>query len=78
MGIGVQGLADVFALLSLPFESDQARALNRDIFEAIYFGALQASCDLAGELGTYSSYKGSPASVGLLQFDLWGVRPSDR
>ena len=78
MGIGVQGLADVFAMLDLPFESQGARELNKDIFETIYFGALQASCDMAARLGPYSSYHGSPASLGLLQFDLWGVRPSDR
>jgi len=78
MGIGVQGLADAFAMLSLPFESDAARQLNKDVFETIYYGALQASCDMAAELGPYSSYKGSPTSMGLLQFDLWGVQPSDR
>mmetsp|Transcript_11191 Transcript_11191/g.35426 ORF Transcript_11191/g.35426 Transcript_11191/m.35426 type:complete len:821 (-) Transcript_11191:43-2505(-) len=78
MGLGVQGLADVFAMLGLPFESDEARRLNRDIFEAIYFGALQASCELAAELGEYESYPGSPASMGLLQYDLWGVEPSGR
>ena len=78
VGIGVQGLADVFAMLRLPFESEEARALNRDIFEAIYFGALEASCDLAAELGAHESYPGSPASQGELQFDMWGVTPSDR
>jgi len=78
MGIGVQGLADVFALLSLPFESDGARELNLAIFETLYFGALSASCDLAAELGTYPSYQGSPASRGLLQPDLWGITPSSR
>jgi len=78
VGIGVQGLADVFARLRLPFESEEARALNRDIFETIYFAAVEASCELAEELGAHESFEGSPASRGLLQFDLWGVTPSER
>lgn len=78
IGIGVQGLADVFIQLRLPFESDEARTLNRDIFETIYFAAMTASKDLAKEQGPYETYAGSPISRGLFQFDLWGVKPSDR
>lgn len=78
VGLGVQGLADVFALLRFPFESEAASELNRDIFETMYFAALEASCDLAKEDGTYESYVGSPASKGILQPDMWGVTPSDR
>lgn len=80
MGIGVQGLADVFCMLRMPFTSDEAKVLNRDIFETMYFAALNASCDLAKEKGPYSSYEGSPASQGLLQFDLCTppVKPSSR
>ena len=78
IGIGVQGLADVFAMLQLPFDSAEARALNRDIFETIYFGALEASCELAGEVGAHPTFEGSPASKGELQFDMWGVTPSER
>jgi ribonucleotide reductase alpha subunit len=78
IGIGVQGLADVFCMLMYPFESAQARQLNRDIFETIYFAAVTASKDLAKEHGFYSSYQGSPASQGILQFDMWGVTPSSR
>lgn len=75
MGVGVQGLADVFALLKLPFESEEASRLNKNIFETIYYGCVEASVALAGELGPYETYAGSPASRGLLQFDLWGVVP---
>ena len=64
IGIGVQGLADTFQMLKIPFESQQARELNKDIFETIYFGACTASCELAVEEGTYESYPGSPASQG--------------
>lgn len=78
IGIGVQGLADVFLLLRLPFQSEGARKLNREIFETIYFAALTASKDLAKVEGPYSSYQGSPVSKGILQFDMWGVQPSDR
>jgi ribonucleoside-diphosphate reductase alpha subunit len=76
IGIGVQGLADVFMMLKIPFDSAPARKLNTDIFETIYYGACEASCELAKEEGTYETYPGSPASQGLLQFDLWGVKPS--
>jgi len=78
VGLGVQGLADVFCRLKLPFESEAARQLNRDIFEAVYFGAVSQSIDLAREAGPYSSYQGSPASQGQLQFGMWGVKPSLR
>lgn len=76
IGIGVQGLADAFIKLRLPFESDGARQLNKDIFETIYFAALTASKDIAKVKGPYSSYEGSPVSKGILQFDMWGVKPS--
>lgn len=71
VGIGIQGLADTFMLLRYPFESEQSLQLNREIFETIYYAALEASCELAAELGVYETYEGSPASKGLLQFDLW-------
>lgn len=75
IGIGVQGLADAFLMMKLPFESEPARRLNEDIFETIYFGAVEASCDLAAEHGPYESYAGCPASQGKLQFDLWEKKP---
>ena len=75
IGIGVQGLADTFMLLDLAFSSDEARALNRRIFETMYHAALTASCDLAEQHGSYSSFAGSPASQGILQYDMWGVEP---
>lgn len=78
IGIGVQGLADAFILMRLPFDSDGARKLNKEIFETIYFGALTASNELAAKNGTYETYEGSPASKGILQYDMWGVEPSDR
>ena len=78
IGLGVQGLADVFILMRHPFDSDEARALNREIFETIYYAACTASKDMAKEEGAYESFKGSPASEGKLQFDLWGVTPTDR
>ena len=78
IGIGVQGLADVFQLLDMPFDSDEAKVLNRDIMETIYFGAVEASMELAKEHGPYETYQGSPASKGQLQFDLWNKAPSDR
>lgn len=76
IGIGVQGLADAFILLRYPFESDEARTLNKDIFETIYHAAMEASCELAQEEGPYETYPGSPISEGKFQFDLWGVTPS--
>jgi len=78
VGLGVQGLADVFILLKLPFDCEAARQLNTEIFETIYYAALLASCDLASIEGPYASYEGSPVSKGTLQFDMWGVSPSSR
>ena len=78
IGLGVQGLADAFIMMRMPFDSDEARQMNRDIFEAIYFAACTESIALAKEHGHYESYPGSPASEGNLQFDLWNVKPSDR
>ena len=78
IGLGVQGLADVFILMRYPFDSEEARSLNRAIFETIYYAACTASKDLAKTEGAYESFKGSPASEGKLQFDLWGVTPTDR
>jgi len=78
IGIGVQGLADAFQMMKIPFESQAAKELNRDIFETIYFGSCTASCELAKQEGPYPSYEGSPASKGELQFDLWGVEPTNR
>ncbi|MES2776483.1 MAG: ribonucleoside-diphosphate reductase subunit alpha [Bacteroidota bacterium] len=78
IGLGVQGLADAFILLRLPFESDLAKMLNKNIFETIYFAAMTASKDLAKEQGAYETYEGSPVSKGIFQFDMWGVTPTDR
>lgn len=78
IGIGIQGLADAFIAMRYPFESDEARALNVAIFETLYHGAVEASCELAERDGAYESFAGSPASHGQLQFDLWGVTPSNR
>ncbi|MBL0016056.1 MAG: ribonucleoside-diphosphate reductase subunit alpha [Bacteroidetes bacterium] len=78
IGIGVQGLADAFILMRMPFDSEEARVLNREIFETIYFGAMEASMELAERDGAYETYEGSPASKGILQFDMWGVEPSLR
>lgn len=75
IGIGVQGLADAFILMRLPFESDAARVLNKEIFETIYYAAVETSCELSVEEGPYSTYEGSPISKGLFQFDLWDVKP---
>merc|ERR1719268_697442 len=76
IGIGIQGLADAYILMRYPFESDEAAHLNKQIFETIYYGALEASCELAEKEGTYSTYEGSPVSKGQLQYDMWGVTPS--
>ena len=78
IGLGVQGLADVFQRMGLPFDSEEARVLNREIMETIYFGAVTASMELAREHGHYESYAGSPVSQGKLQYDMWGVTPSPR
>lgn len=78
IGLGVQGLADAFILMRFPFDSAQAKQLNKEIFETIYYAALTASKDLAKVDGAYESYEGSPISQGKFQFDLWGVAPSNR
>jgi ribonucleoside-diphosphate reductase alpha subunit len=78
IGLGVQGLADAFILMRMPFESPEAKKLNADIFETIYYAALSESCKIAAEEGAYSSYEGSPASQGILQYDMWNVTPSTR
>jgi len=75
VGLGVQGLADAFLMMRLPFEGEEARRLNEDIFETIYFAACEASCELAACEGPYETYTGCPASKGQLQFDLWGRKP---
>ncbi len=75
IGIGVQGLADTFIMLRMPFDSEEARGLNKDIHETIYFAAMEASMELAKKDGSYESYKGSPVSKGIFQFDMWGVTP---
>lgn len=77
LGIGVQGLADVYMMLGLPYESDEACVLNKKIFEHMYFGCLNASIDLAARHGPYETYEGSPASKGILQPDMWGLSESD-
>ena len=76
IGIGVQGLADVFLMMNIAYHSDEARELNRLIFETIYYGATKASAELATIDGPYPSFAGSPASKGELQFDLWNVEPT--
>ncbi|GAB4823195.1 hypothetical protein N2152v2_010241 [Parachlorella kessleri] len=78
IGLGVQGLADTFLLLGLPFDSPEATELNKAIFETIYHAALQTSNSLAKVEGPYSTYEGSPMSKGILQMDFWGAKPSDR
>ncbi|MCA6435863.1 MAG: ribonucleoside-diphosphate reductase subunit alpha [Bacteroidetes bacterium] len=78
IGLGVQGLADAFILMRYPFESEEAKRLNSEIFETIYFAALTASKDLAKVEGPYESYEGSPISKGIFQQDMWGVKPSSR
>ena len=78
IGIGVQGLADAFILLRLPFESQEAQQLNSEIFETLYFGALTASKDLAKLHGPYESHAGSPTSQGILQYDMWNITPGSR
>ena len=78
IGLGVQGLADAFIMMRMPFDSIEARQLNKDIFETIYFAAMTESVAQAEKLGHYESFKGSPLSNGEFQFDLWGVKPSKR
>ena len=76
VGLGVQGLADVFIQMGYAFASEEARELNRQIFETMYYAALSKSCDLSERDGPYTTFGGSPASQGILQFDLWSVTPS--
>lgn len=78
IGLGVQGLADAFILLRMPFESEEAKQLNSEIFETIYYASMTASKDLAKTEGAYETYEGSPVSQGIFQYDMWGVTPSDR
>jgi len=78
IGIGVQGIADVFIMLRMPFDSPEARKLNVEIFETIYYASMTASKDMAKEYGPYETYEGSPVSKGQFQYDMWGVTPSDR
>ena len=78
IGLGVQGLADAYIMMRLPFESEEAKALNREIFETIYFASMTASKDLAKEEGAYESYPGSPVSKGIFQYDMWNVKPTKR
>ena len=78
IGIGVQGLGDAFILMRLPFESDGARELNKEIHETIYYAAMTASKDLAKKDGAYETYEGSPVSQGIFQYDMWNVTPSNR
>jgi ribonucleoside-diphosphate reductase alpha chain len=78
IGIGVQGLADAFILMRFPFDSEEAKKLNREVFETIYYASCTASKDLARRDGAYETFQGSPASKGILQFDMWNVTPTDR
>tara|TARA_B100000029_G_scaffold280854_1_gene274976 strand:+ start:3615 stop:6368 length:2754 start_codon:yes stop_codon:yes gene_type:complete len=77
IGLGIQGLADVYFKLNIAYDSEKAQEINKLIFETIYFGALEASCELAKEKGAYSTFKGSPLSEGKFQFDLWNAKPSN-
>ena len=78
IGLGVQGLADTFVMMRIAFDSDEAKKLNKEIFETIYYAALTCSKDLAKTEGHYESFPGSPASQGVLQYDMWKVQPSNR
>jgi ribonucleoside-diphosphate reductase alpha chain len=78
IGLGVQGLADAFIMMGFPFESAEAKALNREVFETIYYAAMTASKDLSKELGPYETYQGSPVSKGIFQYDMWNVTPTSR
>ncbi len=75
IGIGVQGLADVYSKMRMPFDSDEAHRLNKEIFATIYYAAVETSCNLAKEQGKYSTYENSPMSQGKFQFDLWSKEP---
>jgi len=78
IGLGVQGLADTYILMRMPFDSPEAQKLNKEIFETIYYAAMTASKDLAKVEGPYETWKGSPISEGIFQFDMWDTTPSDR
>ncbi len=78
IGIGVQGLADAFILMRMPFDSDEARQLNKEIHETIYYASMTASKDLSKKDGPYETYEGSPVSQGIFQYDMWNVTPSNR
>lgn len=78
IGLGVQGLADAFIMMGFPFESEEARQLNKDVFETIYYASMTASKDLAKVEGPYETIAGSPISKGIFQFDMWNVTPSTR
>ena len=78
VGLGVQGLADAFILMGFPFESQEAKVLNKEIFETIYFASMTASKDLAKEYGYYETYPESPVSKGIFQYDMWDVSPTNR
>ena len=78
LGIGIQGLADTFALLNLPFTSEESRKLNKYIFETIYYNAIRQSCDLSRKYGkTYSAFQGSPMSEGIFQWEMWGIKQDE-
>ncbi|SDM14664.1 ribonucleoside-diphosphate reductase subunit alpha [Kriegella aquimaris] len=77
IGLGIQGLADAFIMLRLPFTSDEAKELNQEIFETLYFAAVTASMEMAQEEGVYSTYKGSPISQGEFQHNLWGIKDEE-
>lgn len=76
IGLGIQGLADAFIMLRMPFDSDEAAGLNKDIFETMYYAAMESSMELAMEQGPYETFQGSPVSQGIFQFDMWDVTPS--
>jgi ribonucleotide reductase alpha subunit len=78
IGIGVQGLADALAMMDIPFHSDEAKNINKLVFETMYHAALEMSMEISKEKEPYSTFQGSPASQGILQFDMWNVTPSDR
>merc|ERR1712012_287715 len=77
IGIGVQGLADAFILMRYPFDSPEAQLLNKQIFETIYYGAMEASCEIAEKFGPYQTYEGSPVSKGIFQYAIWYFKPTD-
>ncbi|GGF76163.1 ribonucleoside-diphosphate reductase subunit alpha [Wenyingzhuangia marina] len=77
VGLGIQGLADAFIMLRMPFTSDEAKQLNKDIFETLYFAAVESSMEIATKKGAYSTFEGSPMSQGEFQFNMWGVNDED-